>query len=124
MIATIEFVKECFDRFNAEMFAGELPAIPIVLSRAKTFLGKVEYKSIRGFFGRIWSNSDFRMKISTAYDLPEEELEDVVLHEMIHYYIAVKKIRDKSAHGPRFREMMKSINAGYGRHITISHRLK
>lgn len=124
MIATKEFVKECFERFNGQIFAGELPNIPIVLSRAKTFLGKVEYKSVRGFFGRILSNSDFRMKISTTYDLPEDVLEDVVLHEMIHYYIALKKIKDKSAHGPKFREMMKRINAEYGRHITISHRLK
>ncbi len=122
MIATLPFVQETFDRFNALCFEGALPPVPIVLSKARTFLGKVEYKGVRGLFGLLSSNKDFRMKISTSFDLPQEELEDVVLHEMIHYYIAWKHLKDSSSHGKVFRSIMGQINSGYGRHVSISHK--
>lgn len=122
MTATLPFIQEIFDRFNALCFEGCLPPIPIVLTRAGSFLGKVEFKAKRGLFGLMTSKQDFRMKISTGFDLPVEELEDVVLHEMIHYYILLNNIRDTSAHGRTFRSIMARINADYGRHITIRHK--
>lgn len=122
MVATSEFVKEKFDCFNDLCFGGSLPAIPVVLVKARTFLGKVEYVYNRGFFGRITGCCDFRMKISVSFDLDEAVLEDVILHEMIHYYIALNRITDSSAHGHVFREMMDSINEKYGRNITVRHR--
>lgn len=122
MTATLPFVQETFDRFNVRCFEGGLPPIPIVLTGAGSFLGKVEFKAKRGLFGLLSSKQDFRMKISTSFDLPAEELEDVVLHEMIHYYILLNDIRDTSAHGRTFRGIMDRINAEYGRHITIRHK--
>lgn len=122
MTATISFIQQTFDRFNALCFEGALPPIPIVLTKARTFLGKVEYRGVRGLFGLVTANRDFRMRISTSFDLPREELEDVVLHEMIHYYIAWKGIRDSSVHGNVFRNIMEQLNARYGRHITIRHK--
>ena len=50
-------------------------------------------------------------------------IEDTILHEMIHYHIAVNQLRDTSAHGRLFRREMKRINAEGNRHITISYRL-
>ena len=52
----------------------------------------------------------------------ENEIEDVLLHEMIHYYIGVNHIADTSAHGRVFRQMMSDINNRFNRHITISLR--
>ena len=122
MIATEPYVKAKFEYFNSLCFEGILPPIPIVMVKARSFLGKVEYVCDRGFFGRVGRCRDFRMKISVSYDLGEAVLEDVILHEMIHYYIAVNNIRDSSAHGHVFREMMASINGKYGRNITVRHR--
>lgn len=121
MIASVPFVQKTFDRFNAKCFEGVLPAVPIVLTKAGTFLGKMEYKSRRDFFGIISSHYDFRLKISTGFDLPQEELEDVVIHEMIHYYIAYRNLPDSSVHGETFRRIMETINQKYGRHITVRH---
>lgn len=121
MIASVPFVQKTFDYFNALCFKGVLPAVPIVLTKAGTFLGKMEYKSSRDIFGIISSHYDFRLKISTGFDLPEEELEDVVIHEMIHYYIAFHNLRDSSVHGETFRQIMEIINQKYGRHITVRH---
>ena len=121
MIASETFVRKTFARFNKLCFEGTLPAIPIVLTKAGTFLGKMMFKTRRDFFGLVTSRCDFRLKISTGFDLPEEELEDVVIHEMIHYYIAYRNLRDTSVHGETFRRIMETINQKYDRHITIRH---
>ena len=122
MTATVLFIQETFDRFNALCFEGELPDVPIVLTKAGTFLGKMEYRARRSLFGRVTSLYDIRLKISTGFDLSQEELEDVVIHEMIHYYIAFRKLHDTSAHGETFRRIMDTINREHGRHITVRHR--
>ena len=121
MTATVPFIQKAFDRFNVLCFEGVLPAVPIVLTKAGTFLGKMEYKSRRDFFGIVSSHYDFRLKISTGFDLTQEELEDVIIHEMIHYYIAYRNLRDSSAHGETFRRIMETINQKYGWHITVRH---
>lgn len=53
--------------------------------------------------------------------MPEEIVEDTILHEMIHYFIGVNHLEDASDHGPVFQHIMKSINDRYERHINISH---
>jgi predicted SprT family Zn-dependent metalloprotease len=63
------------------------------------------------------------LRINVKIDLPEEVVQDTILHEMIHYSIAVKQIRDTSAHGKLFRAEMARINAEGNRHIRISYRL-
>lgn len=111
MIASVPFIQKTFDRFNALCFEGVLPAVPVVLTKAGSFLGKMECRSRR----------DFRLKFSTGFDLSQEELEDVVIHEMIHYYIAFRRLRDTSVHGETFRSIMDTINRKYGRHISVRY---
>ncbi len=123
MTATISFIEDTFSHFNELCFEGALPPIPIILTKASSFLGKVEYRRERNLLGRKTSNKDFRMKISTSFNLERDELQDVVLHEMIHYYIAWRGIKDNSTHGNVFREMMEHLNTKYGRHITIRHKV-
>lgn len=121
MIPTREYMERKFDEFNALIFDGQLPRIPIYMTRAKTFLGKCVYTKRRKLFGGT-KFSDFSLRISTSYDLPEAEVEDTIIHEMIHYYIGYKGIKDTSSHGKVFRQMMADINARYGRHLSISHK--
>ena len=122
MIPTVGYLEERFDTFNRMCFDGALPRIPIKLSRARTFLGRLQYKPVRDWRGRIVRKEDFVLRISTRYDLPEAEVEDTLIHEMIHYCIAWKGLMDSSTHGRIFRSMMKEINEQHGRHITISHK--
>lgn len=122
MRATIPYIKQKFEEFNLLCFEGKLPSIPIVLSNAKTYLGLCAFKTKRDLLGRK-QHYDFRLRFSTRFDLPEEELKDTILHEMIHYYIAFHYLKDTSTHGLLFRKMMEDFNARFGRHITISHRL-
>lgn len=122
MRATVAYIKEIFDKYNVLYFGSELPAIPIRLSNAKTFLGKVCFKKQRVPLTGKYKYSDFVLRINVAIDLPEDVVVDTILHEMIHYYIAIKQWEDRSAHGPLFRKEMARIN-GYGHMITISHKM-
>lgn len=123
MKASVEYIQAQFDAYNRQYFGGELPTLPIKLSHAKGFLGKLTFvRKRQGLFGG-YRNEDFVLRINVRIDLPEEVVQDTILHEMIHYYIAVNQLRDTSTHGRLFRAEMARINADGNRHITISHRL-
>lgn len=124
MVPTIPYIRSRFDEFNARFFAGALPPVPIKLSNARTFLGKLTFTKRRKWLFGEWTYSNFVLRINTRFDLPEQLIEDTILHEMIHYYIAVNQLRDTSTHGRLFRQEMKRINVEGNRHITISYRLK
>lgn len=121
MIANLPFIENKFEEFNTLVFGGKLPKPPIKLSKAKTYLGQCAFKRSRSWFGKT-KCEDFLLRFSTRYDLSASEIEDIILHEMIHYYIGVFQLKDTSAHGKIFRQMMADINHAYGRHITISHK--
>ncbi len=116
-----EYIEHKFNEFNLLIFNGKLPLPPIKMSRARTFMGRLEYKREKTYLGK-YRYSDFVIRISTFYDLPEEEIEDTLIHEMIHYHICFHQMQDTSAHGKLFRRMMNDINNSFGRHITISHK--
>ena len=122
MIVTLDFLWKRFETFNDAYFGAALPPVPLKLSRAVRSLGSCTYKKRRKLFGGL-EYYDFCIRVSTKFDLPENELEDILLHEMIHYEILVNQRRDTSAHGKLFRARMRELNERYGRHITVSHRL-
>ena len=123
MIPTVPYIQSCFGEFNARFFSGALPPVPIKLSHARTFLGKLTFTKHRSWLFGPTRYENFVLRINARIDLPEDLIEDTILHEMIHYYIAVNQLRDTSAHGRLFRREMKRINAEGNRHITISYRL-
>ena len=121
MKPTLLYVQEKFREYNQQIFAGKLPEIPVELSDAKGFIGVCKYKK-RKLEDDTIELYDFRLSINTRIDLPEEEIQDTIIHEMIHYFIGYNKLEDSSSHGPMFQHLMKSINEKYGRHVSISHK--
>ncbi|MBQ0073290.1 MAG: SprT-like domain-containing protein [Prevotella sp.] len=121
MIPTIPFITQKFNEFNVQMFDGKLTLPPIQLSRARTFVGQCGAKKQRTLLHgtRLY---DFHLKFSICFDMTEREWEDTIIHEMIHYYIGVNGLKDTSAHGQLFRQMMTTINERFGRALTISHK--
>lgn len=110
-----------FRHFNKLCFNNSLPEVPINLTSATTFLGRMCYrKEHRPGCAPVFR--DFQVRLSTSFDLPENEWDDVIVHEMIHLYIASNNLRDTSTHGRLFRQMMDDFNARYGLHIVVSHR--
>ena len=94
MIPTIPYIEAKFDEFNKLMFGGELKRIPIVLGSATRVVGAFSCKVRRNFWGKK-EYFDLKLRFSKKFDLPENELEDVIIHEMIHYYIHFKNLKDK-----------------------------
>ena len=121
MRATKEYVEKVFNEFNGLCFEGALPPLPIEVTQARTFLGVFTWRKRRGEDGSE-EPCEMKLRISTVYDLDEKEVEDTIIHEMIHYYITYNKIQDTSSHGEVFKRLMNEINEKYGRNITISHR--
>ena len=121
MKPTIPYIRERFSYFNTLIFGGRLPEVPVTLCTVTSFVG--QYKSkIRNHPDGCKEHYDSVLRFSTAFDLSERELEDTIIHEMIHYFIAYNGLRDRTAHGPLFKAMMQSINEAHGRAISISHR--
>lgn len=121
MRPTVEYIAARFAEYNTLFFEGKLP-VPLFRSgNARTMLGHLKYRRRRGLLGRV-TCSDFVLTVSSRFDLPEREVQDTIIHEMIHLYILSGGIRDTSSHGTVFRTWMQKINTEYGRHITISHR--
>ena len=122
MIPTIEYVQQKFREFNRQMFDGKLPEPPVSITNAKTYLGVCAFRKHRKWNGRL-EYSDFKIRISRRFDLPQDEIDDTIIHEMIHYYIGLFSPADMPGHSPLFRKMMADINERFGRHISVSHRL-
>ena len=122
MKADLEYVQEKFREFNVRMFDGRLPEPPISITNAKTYFGVCAFRKHRKWNGRL-EYSDFKIRISRRFDLLQEEIDDTIIHEMIHYYIGLFSPADMPGHSALFRRMMADINTRYGRHISVSHRL-
>lgn len=101
MIVTIEWMEEWFRRFDQEYFGGKLPVPELGLTHAKTRLGQLAYKR-----ASRWGRTklyDFKLSMSTYYDMTDKQAKSVLLHEMIHYIIGYTGLKDTSAHGVVFK---------------------
>ena len=117
MIVTIDWMEEWFKRFDQEYFGGKLPLPELSLTRAKTRLGQLAFKRVSRW-GRT-KLYDFKLSMSTYYDMTEQQAKSVLLHEMIHYIIGYTGLKDTSPHGVVFRGMMDNLNRKYGWDIRV-----
>lgn len=119
---TAEWLRQRFVDFNRTMFGGRLPLPLISLCEVSSFVG--QYKSkIRVLPDGVRETYDHQLRFSTAFNLTECEIEDTLIHEMIHYFISYNGLQDRTTHGPLFKALMNSINENHGRSISISRRI-
>ncbi len=117
MVVTREWMETWFGRFNREYFGGKLPVPELGLTRARTQLGQMAYKrATRWGRTRLY---DFKISLTTYYDMTERQAQNVLLHEMIHYVIGYTNLKDTSAHGIVFRGIMDKLNRQYGWDIRV-----
>lgn len=121
MRPTQQYLEERFRYFNSLVFAQRLPLPPITVTTARTYLGQCSSRSRRGADGHL-RHYDFKISISVLYDRPADDVDDTLVHEMIHYFIYYNGLRDTAPHGSVFKALMASINSNYGRKIRVSHR--
>ena len=120
MRATIDYIKRKFDEYNELCFEGKLKPLPFKLSNAKSYLGAVFFQREKNA-DDTWHYYGFVFKISTVMDLPEDVVEDTILHEMIHYYIMSNQMQDTGPHGKLFITKMKEINVKFNRNLSVTH---
>ncbi len=120
MRASHQFITEKFREFNRIIFNGSLPDVRIAVSNARTRLGYLKYVRLRP--GQKPVPGHYTLAVSRYYDLDRFELEDTLIHEMIHLYLHWNGINDPTPHGPNFIAMMKSVNRRHRRRITVSSR--
>lgn len=121
MIPTVDYIKQKFDEYNNLIFEGKLPELPFKLSDARTFLGQITCMREKNTDG-TWHYCGFVFRINTKIDLPEEVVQDTIIHEMIHYYIMSNQMQDSGPHGQLFIQKMQEINIRYNRNISVSHK--
>lgn len=119
MRATLDFLNDKFHYFNIEIFNNELPEPLMHITSARSFMGQFKVKSSGSLLKR---EVTYHITVSNCYDLDLHILEDIIIHEMIHFLIHVRKMRDTSTHGNIFCALMRDINSRFNRNITVSHR--
>lgn len=109
MSVSTDILRTWFEEFNRDYFNSSLPEPKITTGKSRTQLGTMGYKwkSVMGFKKYY----DYTIRISNYYDVSEIQFKNVLLHEMIHYYIVFMKINDTSSHGIIFRRIMNRINS-------------
>ena len=86
MVITVTDIQQIFAKYNELCFEGKLPMPRIRIGHAKGYLGQLRYTVKKEKNGkRTYSN--FSLNFTQKYELDRQKLEDVVIHEMIHYYI-------------------------------------
>lgn len=56
--------------------------------------------------------------ISDYYQFSEKQVISLMVHEMIHYYLAINGIDTRGTHGKDFMKMARKLNKKFGLHIT------
>lgn len=86
--------------------------------RSKCFNGMFRRVRTGKIFHSSWEDSIIIYPYSDNLD--SRKIDDTLVHEMIHQYIAQAGIKDKTAHGPIFRSFMFRINNSFKGELTIS----
>lgn len=118
MKVTLDILKEKFDLFNDTYFGSELPKIEFKLTKEKRRFGFYEYNRRYDAQYRRYYEVPVRIGISTYYDMPEKSLDETLIHEMIHYYISFKRIKDNAQHGRVFMMYARDITRASEYNIT------
>ena len=114
MIADYNTMPRMFRECNRMYFNNTLPTPKYGLMNKLNTLARFEYnKNKKGKHPIKWQE----IKFSDCYDFPEDMFRNLMVHELIHYYIAWNGIRDNKSHGKEFMKIANELNEKYGLNI-------
>ena len=116
MVANLLNIPLAFDECNEKYFEGQLPIPMFDLLHSYRTCGYFNCDYEQGWFSRTLYN--FRISMTDYYDFTPRQFEDILVHEMIHYYLAYFGIDKSLSHGREFKKMAKRLNQTYGLNIT------
>ena len=97
---TVAELQNLFNEFNSCYFNNELPVISIKLCSSKSYAGI--FMQPRG------TKRQAHIKISTFYKFPNIEIENTLVHEMVHLWQYTNNYKDW--HGDSFKRRAAEIN--------------
>ena len=106
---TIRQLQAHFNLFNEKYFNNSLPVVDIKYCNSKSYVGIFNPNKNK--------NGRFTIKISQYYELPIIEIENTLIHEMIHLWQWVNNYRD--VHGSSFIKKMNEINSIGNHNIAV-----
>ena len=114
MVADFNNMVNLFHKCNMNYFGGELTLPRFELLHSFCICGRFEY-SLGWFRNKI---KDPLIKITDYYDFTLEQYVDIMVHEMIHYYLVYTGLDKKCTHGKQFQMMARKLNRKYKLHVT------
>lgn len=79
-------------------------------------------KTIGRFSCEYNENGDIKnpiIEISDRYEYTEAQLKDIIVHEMLHYYLDYTHQNEPQEHGKRWKQMALFFNEKFGTNIQI-----
>lgn len=116
MIPNKRLLLGLFHTYNNKYFDGILPMPSFKIRHTYKILGY--FSCDVGEDGTIYNPC---IEVSDNYDYFENQLEDIMVHEMIHYYLAFTGSDIRCSHGKEFSKMACSFNSKY--HLNIRSRI-
>lgn len=118
MQLSLSLLYKNYNDFNRDIFEGKLPQVPIIINHSVRNLGQLCFKDERK--GHSLIRKLTHIAISDAFDRDMSNVEDTLIHEMIHVRQVIEGIYDEETpHGPFFRREMERINREFGRNIQV-----
>lgn len=115
MVANHDNMLLTFDTCNMEYFEGKLLFPQFSLLHSYRTCGYFQYTK-GGWLDKTLY--DPIISITDYYEFTEKQFKDIMVHEMIHYYLAYFGIDRKCKHGKKFKEMAERLNRTYGLNVT------
>lgn len=109
---------EKLDRAGIWKADGFKPVEIIVRKRCNTYEGLFERKWVKVNVLRRLRDRIIIYRLSE--DMSVKEIDDTLVHEMVHQYIFQNNLPDTSTHGEIFRDFMQRINAAFPDELNIT----
>jgi len=113
MIPNYRMMIGLFFKYNNDYFGGTLPFPEFKIRHSYRILGyfSCDVDSDDSIYNQC-------IELSDNYDYTDNQIRDILVHEMIHYYLAYNGIDIRCQHGREFMEKASEFNRMYGMNIT------
>lgn len=118
MIADFNTMSKCFNECNKKYFNRSLPMPEFGTLNKLNTIARFEHRKNKGKNKTRKPLEYKKIFFSDCYDFEEKDFINIMVHEMVHYYISWNQIKDNKAHGKKFMEMANELNEKYGLEIT------
>jgi hypothetical protein len=115
MVANYANMLDTFNQCNMEFFEGKLLFPQFDLLHSYRTCGYFQYTTGGWFDKTVYDPIIF---MTDYYDFTERQFTDIMVHEMIHYYLAWNRVKTKKYHGKEFMEIAHDLNEKYGLNVT------